>query len=321
MKDLMKSDIKKNFTGLGFWAFAICTAFLSVVFAGIDYYGITGDEDIGDMVYILYAAIICFFVVCYNVTAALSQLRDGIIKNKIISGKSRAGIFTSLQLTFLLGDMILVGISLGLDKFAVIIAGKGKKVPESVWLSSGNTIRIILAVFMLGIISTSIGLGFNERFSLVIAVSLLLILTYMSSYVKNRIFNDDTLLKQKTKYEVFVNEEENEKRYETKYSKVENPDYIDKDRLSVFKFVHHLNPVSHLSTVYDYVEINRIDVEEYKNHYLNSESLLDSDKDEAYNVKKKNLAKDYDMIPLYSIIDMMLYFGISLFVFKKKNIN
>ncbi len=321
MKDLMKSDIKKNFTGLGFWAFAICTAFLSVVFAGIDYYGITGDEDIGDMVYILYAAIICFFVVCYNVTAALSQLRDGIIKNKIIAGKSRAGIFTSLQLTFLLGDMILVGISLGFDKLAVFIAGKGKKVPESVWLSSGNTIRIILAVFMLGIISTSIGLVFNERFSLVTAVSLLLILTYMSSYVKNRVFNDDTLLKQKTKYEVFVNEEENEKRYETKYSKVENPDYIDKDGLSVFKFVHHLNPVSNFRTVYDYVEINRIDVEEYKNHYLSSESLLDSDKDEAYNVKKKNLAKDYDMLPLYSIIDMMLYFGISLFVFKKKNIN
>ena len=321
MKDLLKSDIKKNFTGLGFWAFAICTAFLSVVFAGIDYYGITGDEDIGDIVYILYAAIICFFVVCYNVTAAISQLRDGIIKNKIISGKSRAGIFTSLQLTFLLGDMILVGISLGLDKLAVIIAGKGKKVPESVWLSSENIIRIILAVFMLGIISTSIGLVFNERFSLVTAVSLLLILTYMSSYVKNRIFNDDTLLKQKTKYEVFVDEEENGKEYETKYSKVENPDYIGKDRLSVYKYVHHLDPVSHFRTVYDYVEINRIAEEEYKEYNINFETLLDSDKDEAYNAKKKNLAKDYDMLPLYCIIDMMLYFGISVFVFKKKNIN
>ncbi len=318
MKDLLKTDLKKNFTDLDFWAFVICTLFLSAVFAGIDYYGISADEDIGETIFVLYASVICNFVVGYNVVAALSQLRDGIIKNKIISGKSKCKIFISLQLTFLLGDMILVGISLGLDKLAVIIAGKGKKVPESVWLSSGNIIRILLAAFILGIISASIGLIFNDRFSLVIAVALLIFLAISSSYVKNRIFNDDTLLKQKTKYEVFVDEEENGKEYETKYSKVENPDYIGKDRLSVYKYVHHLNPVSHFRTVYDYVEINRIAEEEYN---INFESLLDSDKDEAYNAKKKNLAKDYDMLPLYSIIDMMLYFGILLFVFKKKNIN
>ena len=264
-------------------------------------------------------ALICFFVVCYNVTAALSQLRDGIIKNKIISGKSRAGIFTSLQLTFLLGDMILVGISLGLDKLAVIIAGKGKKVPESVWLSSGNTIRIILAVFMLGIIATSIGLIFNERYSLVIAVALLLVLACTSSYVNNRIINDDTLLEQKTKYEVFkIETGKDGNEYETRYSKVDNPDYISKGVLPIYKFIHHMNPVSHFRTIFAYVEITGQDKDNYN---IDFTSLLDCDKDEAYEVKNDSMTKDYDMLPFYCAVDILLYLGISIIVFTKKKIN